>query len=356
MTSKKRMVRHIAKNYRVDSDELLIALWDIKRDPDRFNYALNANSVIRAKDMRLVKSIIRELGVERDARRITTSIPTSVATDARRIPRLFDFSRIGRVVGRLNHITKEEVLKIYDELVEDFREYHDPISPAGIRDVALLESALFHPTTAFAGVSKYPTAQTAGAALMYAISSNHAFHNGNKRTAMVAMLVFLDRHGLMLTCSEDELFQIAIKLADHKLAEQGDEVGDSEIYRLARWIHSNSRILEGGERPITMRRLRQILSHFGCTIRENGIIERHMIYKRILGINRTKTISTHRPIFFGYPEGREVDQGLIRTIRRELELDDQHGVDSSVFYAQNNSPASEFIIKYKNLLKRLSKA
>ncbi len=53
-------------------------------------------------------------------------------------------------------------------------------------------------------------------------------------------------------------------------------------------------------------------------------------------------------------DGKEVDKGRIRSIRKDLELDPGHMVDSDAFYATAEYSSSEFIATYKTLLRRLS--
>ena len=52
-------------------------------------------------------------------------------------------------------------------------------------------------------------------------------------------------------------------------------------------------------------------------------------------------------------EGFEVDQNTIHKIRKELELDDEHGYDSHAFY-NKESRIPEFIAKYRKILERLA--
>jgi len=58
-----------------------------------------------------------------------------------------------------------------------------------------LESAVALPATACFGVEVYPTVFDKAAAYLFYISRNHAFIDGNKRTATAAMLAFLRVNG-----------------------------------------------------------------------------------------------------------------------------------------------------------------
>lgn len=265
----------------------------------------------------------------------------------------YDFSTVGRRVDHISYMTKSEILKIYDELVKDFDGQEDPIEPSGLKDEGLLAASVFHPQTSFDGHFKYPTIESSAASLMYAITHNHAFHNGNKRTAMVAMLVFLDRHKTCLICDEDELFKISLDLADHKIGDDIYPYSDSEIYGLTHWIQEKSKIIKVGERPLTRKKLEQILTGFGCKILDNGKVERVIRSRGLFSIPK-KFVSTRALVKSSSP-GHAVDMGFVKTLRRDLGLSSEHGIGSETFYDKAPFTSSDFIIKYKNLLRRLSK-
>jgi hypothetical protein len=56
----------------------------------------------------------------------------------------------------LQFISVEEVKRIYETLVNDFATTDDPISPAGVRDQGLLESAVARQQTGLGNILKYP--------------------------------------------------------------------------------------------------------------------------------------------------------------------------------------------------------
>lgn len=94
-----------------------------------------------------------------------------------------------------------------------------PGPPAGIRSRALLESAVGRQWTSLNGGLKYPHPVDNAATLLFGICCDHPFHNGNNRTALVAMLVHLDRnqHTLFNT-SQNELYDLMIDVAGHTLS------------------------------------------------------------------------------------------------------------------------------------------
>ena len=81
--------------------------------------------------------------------------------------------------------SKEKVLLLHKLIAEETG------GSIGVRDEALLESALENIFSGFGGQEFYPTKEEKGARLGYALISNHAFVDGNKRIGMYVMLTFL---------------------------------------------------------------------------------------------------------------------------------------------------------------------
>ena len=107
--------------------------------------------------------------------------------------------------------SKEKVLLLHKLLAEETG------GSAGVRDEALLDSAL---EAAFAGMGDrefYPTKEEKGARLGYALISNHAFVDGNKRIGIYVMLSFLEMNGIRIQCSDEELVDVGLGVAAGKL-------------------------------------------------------------------------------------------------------------------------------------------
>jgi death-on-curing protein len=96
--------------------------------------------------------------------------------------------------------------------------------PEGIRDLGLLESALARPVNKFA----YGENDIAALAAAYGfgIARNHPFVDGNKRTALAAMIVFLGLNGIDIAASPEEVTAVILSLAAGEITEE----------LLARWI------------------------------------------------------------------------------------------------------------------------
>ena len=102
----------------------------------------------------------------------------------------------------------EEILDIHESVINRYGGTH------GIRDRGLLESAIAQPRQSAFQTDIYPTLPEKAAALAFFISENQPFLDGNKRTAAVALVVFLRLNGLDLLADADELYAAIMGLAD----------------------------------------------------------------------------------------------------------------------------------------------
>nr|USU31323.1 type II toxin-antitoxin system death-on-curing family toxin [Methylobacterium sp. OTU13CASTA1] len=99
--------------------------------------------------------------------------------------------------------------------------------PSGLRDEGALESALGRPVNRVA----YGEADLADLAAAYAfgIAKNHPFIDGNKRAALLALVVFLGLNDIDFVTDEAEAVVMIRGLAAGEITEAG----------LARWIRDN---------------------------------------------------------------------------------------------------------------------
>jgi death-on-curing protein len=67
---------------------------------------------------------------------------------------------------------------------------------SGVRDLALLESAVAAPQASFGGKSPYSDLAEVAAAYLYYLCRNHPFIDGNKRAALGSCIVFLRLNGI----------------------------------------------------------------------------------------------------------------------------------------------------------------
>jgi len=242
-------------------------------------------------------------------------------------------------------LSADEIIEIHETLVDWFASSEDPISPAGVRDRALLESAVARPFQSAGGVEGYKSIFQKAAALFHSLVNNHAFYNGNKRVALVSAQVLLDQESYWLDYSSDEeMYDFTRKAAAHELTVRRDE----ELPYITEWFDSNSRKAVKGEHPLKYHDLKAILKKFGFEIdppdgdlldvRKKGIV-----YARV----SKQGIKGFRPYHTDYISG----------LRKRLGLTPENGIDSAQFYGHKglSNTASQFIELRIEVIRRLAK-
>ena len=91
----------------------------------------------------------------------------------------------------------------------------------GVRDEGLLDSALESAFAGFGDKEFYPSKEEKGARLGYALITNHAFVDGNKRIGMYVMLTFLEMNGIRIQCSDKDLVDAGLSVSDGKMDYEG---------------------------------------------------------------------------------------------------------------------------------------
>lgn len=89
----------------------------------------------------------------------------------------------------------------------------------GLRDEKLLESALARPQQLFAYGDPPPDLADLAASLAHGLAKNHAFVDGNKRTAYVAYRTFLELNDGRLEASAEQKYITLLSLANSELSE-----------------------------------------------------------------------------------------------------------------------------------------
>lgn len=105
-------------------------------------------------------------------------------------------------------ISKEKALLLHQLLAEATG------GGVGIRDEGLLDSALESAFSGFDGKEFYPTKEEKGAKIGFSLISNHAFVDGNKRIGTYIMLTFLEMNGIKIQCSDEELVEVGLGVAE----------------------------------------------------------------------------------------------------------------------------------------------
>jgi len=111
----------------------------------------------------------------------------------------------------ISFLTKDHVLHLHKKAINDYGGTRE------IRDLSLLESALAQPAATFDGEYLHKNIYVMASAYFYHISQNQPFMDGNKRTGLLVLYMFLKINGFILMASNDILYPILLEVADGKL-------------------------------------------------------------------------------------------------------------------------------------------
>ena len=109
------------------------------------------------------------------------------------------------------HLSIDIVREIRGEAIKRFGGLN------GVRDENLLASAVLTPQSSFGGKSPYADIMEVGAAYLFYICNNHPFLDGNKRTAMMAAIVFLRLNGIEPLLDSGKWEKLMLDEAPNKL-------------------------------------------------------------------------------------------------------------------------------------------
>ena len=111
-------------------------------------------------------------------------------------------------------LTLEEVLIIHESMIELYGGTH------GIRDEGLLMSAIEMPKSGFGDSYLHDTIFHMASAYLFHLTKNHPFLDGNKRIGLGCADVFLALNGFNLEMTEDDAFELTIKVASENITKE----------------------------------------------------------------------------------------------------------------------------------------
>ena len=154
---------------------------------------------------------------------------------------------------------------IHDVLVSLIWPGSEPVGPSEYRNGALVGSAVGRPFQTAFQEDLYPSIFDKAAALFHSLIANHPFHNGNKRTAVMALEHFLLANGYFLILGNNEMYALAKETAAYR--ERG--LSHDDIFRHIRQTVEESVI------RIRMLRPRVWAGFYKRTLKARRFIRRH---------------------------------------------------------------------------------
>lgn len=121
------------------------------------------------------------------------------------------------------YLTVDEILLLHEKLLQKTG------GLAGIRDMGMLESAIYGAMQVFDNEELYPTPQERAARLAFALTKNHPFLDGNKRVGILVMLMTLRLNHITIAFSQQETIALGRSIAD----------GTIDYRQILEWIYKH---------------------------------------------------------------------------------------------------------------------
>ncbi|MBI4945458.1 MAG: type II toxin-antitoxin system death-on-curing family toxin [Bacteroidetes bacterium] len=274
---------------------------------------------------------------------------------------------------RIAILEKGEILKLHKILSEN---YHllpemEPVSPSGIKDDNLLESAISRQLTGSGDYYKYNDMYLNCASLVFGIVKNHSFHNGNKRMGFLVMLKHLYSNGKVIApdVSHIEIFQLLRDLAGNTLNNHAEEYYPKyiKVKRIGKNIEWETDIC---------------VDYVAFWLRHKAVPKTQKIKKQTIPLNELINILNRKNLIASYDgksirvskkprllekyfinvfnktyetrNDKQVNLSLVEIIRKDFNLSHLDGVDNVIFYDDEND-LNEAITQYRKIIYKLAK-
>lgn len=113
-------------------------------------------------------------------------------------------------------LTLTEIFLIHELLIETFGGMRGVTEPG----FGKLEAAVAAPDVSMFGEDLYADLPAKASALFYRLMRAHGFSDGNKRVALVALILYLQRNGMRLRADEESLYEFTMEAATDMTQEQ----------------------------------------------------------------------------------------------------------------------------------------
>jgi len=114
----------------------------------------------------------------------------------------------------------------------------EPVAKNECRDLGLLDSSVQLPFQSVFGAACYPGIPAKAGCLFFSIIANHPFWNGNKRTAVLALDLFMAANGHVLNLTNPKIYNLAKEVATYKER----RAGSKEVLDRITWVITRTKI------------------------------------------------------------------------------------------------------------------
>ena len=266
-------------------------------------------------------------------------------------------------------LSYEDVLRAHYLICDYFESVTNTPSICGVRSMDLLGSAIGRQRTEFSNQNKWRDEYEIMATLFFGLTKNHAFHDGNKRTALLCFLYQLYKYGRVPTIKQESLEQLTVDIADGTVVQRSNfneflkrsgmskkdiSLEDQNVYYIATYIKKYSRKLNSSYKALTYEELNTVLHRFSCTLdnpSKNYInVYRNYTEKHLFKKDEIKKVKVLQIGFPGWK--KQVFPKALKETLKALQLTPDKGFDNAVL-SREAEPLYKIIQDYEGPLSRL---
>jgi len=289
-----------------------------------------------------------------------------------------DYGRWEQQIGNDVYVGQQtigilDVLRAHYLIIDFFASEHgEGVGGVGPKSLNLLHSTMNRQFSGNEGKVKWSSNLEICSSLFWGLVKNHAFHDVNKRTAVLSLFFHLVKIGRYPTESHKIYEDLAINVAANNLDGYRDyskfkNRPDPEVLFIANFLNQNTRAMEKKEFKITYRQLDHILrksalkdnflrnQKFGLSNPNKSQIDVVKITEESVGLlNRKKIWVEKRISSIGFPGWtRLINVDAVKQIRKLTGLTADNGYDSETFYHEADS-LPYLMDEFQGLLQRLA--
>lgn len=230
----------------------------------------------------------------------------------------------------------------------------------GILNYGLLSSAVARQSVGFNGQCKWCDDESKVSTLAFGLDKNHAFNDGNKRTALLCLLLALHRKKRHLICKKKKLETLLVRIAANEMDKYPDfkrfkkHGDDAIIVYMANFLRKHSRKIDNSFRTMTYEEFNRKLKNYNIRLdnMQGAYIDVLQIKeeKKLFGL--LKRNKETRVLQIGFPGWkRQINPKAVKNVLKVCGLF-ENGLDMKTFY-EGGEPEYKLIEEYFDVLKRL---
>lgn len=230
----------------------------------------------------------------------------------------------------------------------------------GILNFGLLSSAVARQSVGFNGQCKWNDDESKVSTLAFGLDKNHAFNDGNKRTALLCLLLALHRKKRHLVCKKKKLETLLVRIAANEMDQYPDfrhfkkHGDDAIIVYMANFLRKHSSKIDNSFRTMTYEEFNRKLKKYDIRLdnAQNAYIDvlQAKEEKKFFGL--LKRNKETRVLQIGFPGWkRQINPKAVKNVLKMCGLF-ENGLDMKTFY-EGGEPEYKLIEEYFNVLKRL---